>query len=61
VIVRRHGVYIWGPTWQKTKSMAECYHYLFELAIKLKTCGYGIDPSVVPEDSPYQDKSQLII
>jgi len=55
VIVRRHGVYIWGPTWQKTKSMAECYHYLFELAIKLKQL--GIDPSLCPEDSPYKEKS----
>ena len=36
VLVHGHGVYVWGPTWIKAKGMAECYHYLFELAIKMK-------------------------
>ena len=35
VLVRRHGAYIWGPTWEKTKAMAECYDYLFNLAIQM--------------------------
>lgn len=37
--IRGHGVYIWGPTWEKAKMMAECYDYLFEIAIKLKQLG----------------------
>jgi methylthioribulose-1-phosphate dehydratase len=49
---RRHGVYVWGPTWQKAKSMCECYDYLFEIAVKMKQL--GIDPSVVPETSIYK-------
>uniref|UniRef100_T1GT83 Class II aldolase/adducin N-terminal domain-containing protein n=1 Tax=Megaselia scalaris TaxID=36166 RepID=T1GT83_MEGSC len=42
VLVRRHGVYVWGSTWQKAKTMAECYDYLFEIAVKMK--GAGLDP-----------------
>lgn len=52
VLVRRHGVYVWGPNWEKAKSMSECYDYLFEIAIKMKKL--GIDPSKVPEDSEYK-------
>ncbi|KAI9005063.1 methylthioribulose-1-phosphate dehydratase [Hyaloraphidium curvatum] len=47
VLVRRHGVYVWGDTWQRTKTMAECYDYLFELAVKCRAA--GIDPEAVPE------------
>ncbi|KAI7833683.1 putative methylthioribulose-1-phosphate dehydratase [Kickxella alabastrina] len=49
VLVRRHGVYIWGETWEKAKTMAECYDYLFELAVKMHQL--GIDPSVVSEET----------
>ncbi|KAJ2657166.1 Methylthioribulose-1-phosphate dehydratase [Coemansia sp. RSA 1200] len=47
VLVRRHGVYVWGDTWEKAKTMTECYDYLFELAVKMKQL--GIDPSHVPD------------
>ena len=46
VLVRRHGVYVWGPTWEKAKTMCECYDYLFEMFVKMK--GAGIDPSTPP-------------
>ncbi|KAI8913230.1 class II aldolase/adducin N-terminal [Gorgonomyces haynaldii] len=52
VLVRRHGVYVWGETWQKAKSMAECYDYLFEMYVKMKQI--GLDPAKVPEDSEYR-------
>ena len=39
VLVRRHGVYVWGPTWIQAKTQAECYDYLFEAAVKLKAMG----------------------
>ena len=35
VLVRRHGVYVWGKNWREAKAMAECYDYLFELAVDL--------------------------
>jgi methylthioribulose-1-phosphate dehydratase len=51
VLVRRHGVYVWGETWQKAKTMTECYDYLFEIALKMR--GIGIDPSQMPPNSEY--------
>ncbi|XWS68658.1 hypothetical protein CRYUN_Cryun04dG0109800 [Craigia yunnanensis] len=39
VLVRNHGVYIWGDSWISTKTQAECYHYLFDAAIKLHQLG----------------------
>lgn len=47
VLVRRHGVYVWGLTWQKAKTMAECYHYLFEVAVQMKKL--GLDPTLLPK------------
>ncbi|KAI8894999.1 class II aldolase/adducin N-terminal [Globomyces pollinis-pini] len=54
VLVRRHGVYVWGSNWQKAKCMTECYDYLFEIGVKMK--GVGLDPSEVPQDSEYANE-----
>ena len=40
VLVRRHGVYIWGKDWVEAKTHAECYHYLFEAAVRMKALGF---------------------
>jgi methylthioribulose-1-phosphate dehydratase len=40
VLVRRHGVYIWGKDWIEAKTHAECYHYLFEAAVRMKGLGH---------------------
>lgn len=37
VLVRDHGVYIWGRTWEQAKVHAECYDYLFEASVKEKS------------------------
>jgi methylthioribulose-1-phosphate dehydratase len=42
VLVRGHGVYVWGKDWKQAKTQAECYDYLFEAAVKLKQL--GLDP-----------------
>ena len=39
VLVRRHGMYVWGDTWEQAKRHGECLHYLFEVAIEMKKLG----------------------
>ncbi|KAF3929820.1 hypothetical protein AA313_de0205069 [Arthrobotrys entomopaga] len=43
VLVRRHGVYVWGDTVWKAKTQAECYDYLFQLAVEMHKL--GLDPA----------------
>ncbi|KAK4874694.1 hypothetical protein RN001_014054 [Aquatica leii] len=48
VLVRRHGVYVWGDTWQQAKTMTECYDYLFDVVIQMKQL--GLDTSLTPDN-----------
>ena len=50
VLVRGHGVYIWGRDWVHTKSQAECYDYLFAASVRLRE--HGIDASVLGRSHP---------
>ncbi|MEM6957916.1 MAG: methylthioribulose 1-phosphate dehydratase [Myxococcota bacterium] len=43
VLVRRHGVYVWGRDWKEAKKHAEVYDYLFEAAARMKQL--GLDPT----------------
>jgi methylthioribulose-1-phosphate dehydratase len=43
VLVRGHGVYIWGRDWVHAKTQAECYDYLFEAAVRIRQL--GLDPA----------------
>ncbi|RKP24160.1 putative methylthioribulose-1-phosphate dehydratase [Syncephalis pseudoplumigaleata] len=46
VLVRRHGVYVWGDTWEQAKCMCECYDYLFEIAVRMRMA--NLDPAAAP-------------
>ncbi|PUU78130.1 class II aldolase/adducin N-terminal [Tuber borchii] len=43
VLVRRHGVYVWGDTVWKAKTQAESLDYLFQLAVEMVRL--GMDPA----------------
>ena len=36
VLVRRHGMYVWGKDWREAKRHAECYDYLLDVAVKMQ-------------------------
>lgn len=51
VLVRRHGMYVWGNSWEQAKRHGECLHYLFEVAIRMRQFGLDINSppcSVLP-------------
>ncbi len=45
VLVRRHGVYVWGRDWCQAKTQAECFDYLFEAALRMHQLGVQDDGS----------------
>ncbi|XP_076351563.1 methylthioribulose-1-phosphate dehydratase [Tachypleus tridentatus] len=51
ILVRRHGIYVWGDTWEKAKTMCECYDYLFEIAVQMKQL--GLDPTAKPKEAKF--------
>lgn len=57
VLVRRHGVYVWGADWVQAKTHAECYDYLFEAAIKMRQL--GLDPTRRPGGPAPGDKPRV--
>ena len=42
VIVRRHGIYVWGKTWQQAKAQAECIDYLCKMAVEMRKLGMDV-------------------
>lgn len=52
VLVRRHGLYVWGDSWEQAKTQCESFDYLFESAVKMKQM--GMDVSVKPSHGTYR-------
>ena len=50
VLVRRHGVYVWGDNWIHAKTQFECYDYLFEAAVRMHAM--GITHAAAPAPPP---------
>ncbi|KAL7546252.1 hypothetical protein ACHAWF_009589 [Thalassiosira exigua] len=56
VLVRRHGLYVWGDSWEQAKAQCESFDYLFEAAVKMKSM--GLDCGVVPTSGTYHVKEE---
>ena len=56
VLVRRHGIYAWGDSWEQAKAQCESFDYLFETAVKMK--GMGLDCGVVPVSGTYREDEE---
>eukprot|EP00605_Chrysophyceae_sp_TOSAG23-4_P000775 GSChrysophyteH1.ASY1.ANO1.864.1 assembled CDS len=56
VLVRRHGIYVWGKSWEEAKRHGECLHYLFDVALNMHKMGMAWvgAPLPVAADSPEQ-------
>nr|AZM65486.1 APAF1-interacting protein [Portunus trituberculatus] len=54
VLVRRHGLYVWGDTWERAKTMTECYDYLFDIAIQM--IKMDLDPTKAPNKAKMNGK-----
>jgi len=39
VLVRRHGIYVWGDNVHKAKTQCESLDYIFQLAVEMKKLG----------------------
>ena len=57
VLVRRHGVYVWGDSWEQAKTQCESFDYLFESAVAMKQM--GIDPSRAPMTGTYRVDNEV--
>ncbi|CAI9784220.1 unnamed protein product [Fraxinus pennsylvanica] len=57
VLVRNHGIYVWGDSWISAKTQAECYHYLFDAAIKLHQLGLNCS---TPSHGPIHSSDGVI-
>lgn len=57
VIVRRHGIFVWGPSIDKAKIFNEAIDYLMELAVKMYQLGIPPD-CAIGEEKKYLTKRQ---
>ncbi len=56
VLVRRHGVYVWGDSWEQAKAQCESFDYLFESAVKMRSM--GLDCGLVPKSGTYRGEDE---
>ncbi|CAI4232591.1 unnamed protein product [Auanema sp. JU1783] len=54
VLVRNHGLFVWGPTWEQTKITTECIEYLLELSIQMKRFGISLVKTENNDDKCHQ-------
>mmetsp|Transcript_8659 Transcript_8659/g.9925 ORF Transcript_8659/g.9925 Transcript_8659/m.9925 type:complete len:684 (-) Transcript_8659:111-2162(-) len=58
VLVRRHGLYAWGDSWEQAKTQCESFDYLFETAIRMRQI--GLDPGAIPKNGSYRVNDDIV-
>ena len=58
ILVRRHGMYVWGDTWEQAKRHGECLHYLFEVAIQMRQLGLDFNSPPKPVEQVSSGKKR---
>jgi methylthioribulose 1-phosphate dehydratase / enolase-phosphatase E1 len=56
VLVRRHGLYVWGDSWEQAKTQCESFDYLFDSAIRMRSM--GLDPGRIPVQGTYRVETE---
>lgn len=51
VLVAGHGVYVWGDSWVRAKTQAECYDYLFRASVEAHRLGLPLVPPPAESDA----------
>jgi len=52
VLIRRHGVFAWGDSWEQAKTQYESFDYLFQSAVEMKKM--GVNPWDIPSQGTYR-------
>jgi len=57
VLVRRHGLYCWGDSWEQAKTQCESFDYLFQAAVEMARL--GLDPGAPPAHGTYREDDEV--